>query len=136
MKKELIFEPDFEKLEEIREAINSTIEELVGKREWSYELMLALEEAIVNVIDHGYKNVEPTPIRLLFNKTDEKLIMQLMDKGTPYDPTKKDEIDLDEHYKSYKNRGLGIFMITEITDGLSYRFDNLEGNVLIMEKKL
>lgn len=137
MGKSLSLEPRIDKLEQIRNQITSAIEESVGERDWNYELMLALEEAIVNIIEHGMKGQQnPTPIILNLKTQKDKLVLELIDKGTPFDVTQKKDIDFDEHFKAYKSRGLGIFLIQNITDKIQYEFHPETGNHLIMEKNL
>lgn len=133
----LTLEPTLEKLEDSRREIKESLAKLVGDQPWSYEFMLAIEEAIVNVIDHGFnQDNPPSPIILIFERFEDKLLVTMIDKGSPFDLTKTKEMNLAEHFDSYKNRGLGIFLIKNITDHIDYSFSVEEGNKLIMEKRL
>lgn len=134
---ELSLFADLIQLEQSRNVIIEALNEIVGQQEWNYELMLALEEALVNIIEHGMKGMEDPPsIILNLEIKNHVLRMELIDKGTPFDSSKKKEIDLEEHYKAYKSRGLGVFLIQNIMDNVSYDYDPLVGNKLIMEKNL
>jgi anti-sigma regulatory factor (Ser/Thr protein kinase) len=134
---QLTIEPDLSKLENTRELISENLKQLVGEREWNYELILALEEAIVNIIEHGLRGVHSPPsITLNLKKQKDRLVLELIDKGKPFDMTRSSDVDFESHFKAYKSRGLGLFLIQNITDNLKYEFDPTAGNKLIMEKKL
>ena len=133
----LELEPFIPKLEKIRNEITDSLKKIIGEKEWNYELMLALEEAIVNVIEHGMKDMKEKPKIILNMKLKENILtLELIDKGTPFDASKQKVIDMDEHFNAYKKRGLGVFLIQNIMDHVDYEYDALTGNKLIMEKKI
>lgn len=136
-KTELSFLPQNSSLEEFKEEISLALEKLIGQKEWHNELLLALEEALTNVLEHGFKKVQnPPPIILSLKLEKNKLVIKIKDKGIPYDITKQNPINQQEEYKNYKKRGLGIFLIQNIASRLNYLMSPQEGNVLTIEKDL
>ncbi len=112
------------RIEEL-ERLNSKLDEL--KQQWNLPpavvtaVNLALEEAVANVIFYAYENTEPHEIEILFVKDDEKLITTVSDSGKPYDPTIKEDPDINLPASQRPVGGLGIFLIKKIMNSVEYR---------------
>ncbi|HOJ50518.1 MAG TPA: ATP-binding protein [Spirochaetota bacterium] len=132
IKIKLNIEPNIESLEKTRESVNNAIIQLVGDQPWLYELNLAIEEVIVNIIDHGSKAVT---INVTLERKNNELVVEIIDTSIPFDITKKEVPDLQKHYREYKNRGLGVFLIKNIADNLKYRYENGK-NILTIIKRI
>lgn len=101
----------------------------------SESVNLALEEAVVNVINYAYpKGVEGT-IVLESNVTPEEWKFRLVDSGESFDPTKADDVDVTLDIEDRPVGGLGIFLVKQIMDNISYERNGNE-NILTMTKKL
>lgn len=95
-----------------------------GKR-----LRLAVEEAVANVINHG----QATVIRLHTMVDDNRLVLTIDDDGQPFDPTADSPTDMSIPADQRPAGGLGIMLIHQMADGLSYQ--RVEGhNVLKITK--
>lgn len=95
--------------------------------------VLAVNEACMNIIQHGYKGDEKGEIILeIFNNTDE-IIFRLTDFAAPVDVCKIKGRDLQD----IRPGGLGVYFMCECMDGVDYQHlaDNA-GNKLEMKKKL
>ncbi|MCK9228798.1 MAG: ATP-binding protein [Syntrophorhabdaceae bacterium] len=81
---------------------------------------LALEEAIVNIVKHS--SIAPDSLITvecgLKNKDD--FTIDIIDGGPEFDPLAKDTPDTAADIDSRPIGGLGIFLIKEMTDGVSY----------------
>jgi len=130
MKINLKIEPSLEELDKTRNAINNAIIQLVGEKNWIYELNLAIEEIIVNIIDHGTKGAA---INVILEKENNKLLITIIDTSTMFDMTTKPEPDLEQHFKEYKKRGLGIFLIKNIVDNINHKYEKGK-NILTITK--
>ena len=105
----------------IPEALNMTIN-------------LALEEAVTNVMLYAYPNANGSVI-IDAEKTDGKIVFTISDTGIPFDPTKQKEADITLSAEERSIGGLGIHLVRQIMDSISYeRKDNK--NILTLEKKL
>ena len=96
---------------------------------------LALEEALANVIMYAYPKGVQGEVTLSTNIKGEDILMEIKDKGAPFDPLQQQEANLDVPLEERQIGGLGIHLIKEIMDGVEYaRADGK--NVLKMRKKL
>ena len=99
----------------------------------TFQLNLALEEALVNVIDYAYPSQTDMPIRLKAEKlTDENSVrFVLEDDGIPFDPTKAEAPDITLSAEERQIGGLGIFIVNEMMAEVEYqRLD--DKNILTM----
>lgn len=95
------------------------------------KIQLAMEEAVVNIIQHGYKNKKgEIEIELIVN---EYVTLIIKDKGPKFNPLSKRKKNLDMTTKR-KPGGLGIFLIFQCMDEVSYQRDGIY-NILTLKKK-
>ena len=100
-----------------------------------FNLNLALEEAVTNVILYAYPKEEQKDIFISANMSDNILIFVLTDSGKEFDPTKVPDADITLPAEEREIGGLGIFLIRQIMDTVEYQ--RVDGkNVLSMSKQL
>ena len=100
-------------------------------------LNLALEEAMVNSILYAYPKGENGNIvlRALWEDNPKSVRFELLDQGKPFDPTKAKEADVTLAVEDRPIGGLGIFLIRNIMDSVTYERAG-DTNKLIMIKQL
>lgn len=81
---------------------------------------LALEEALSNVIFYAFEKGSENEIRLDFRLEDKAMTIVLTDEGKPYDPTQKEDPDINLSVEERPIGGLGIFLIRQIMDEVTY----------------
>jgi sigma-B regulation protein RsbU (phosphoserine phosphatase) len=84
-------------------------------------LNLALEEAVVNVINYAYPEGDTGVISLTAESRDNSIIFTLTDSGTPFDPTAVAEPNLQASLDERQIGGLGIHLVRNIMASVSYR---------------
>jgi serine/threonine-protein kinase RsbW len=95
---------------------------------------LAMEEALTNVIFYAFEKDTEHDIELDFKLENNQLTMVISDSGKPYDPTAKTDPDINLSVEDRPIGGLGIFLIKQLMDKVSYqRNGNL--NQFTMVKK-
>lgn len=98
-------------------------------------LNLAVEEAVVNVINYAYPEGVEGDIELCAYKTSDSVVFELKDQGIAFDPTKVGEADTTSDLDERQIGGLGIFLTKEMMDIVEYRRDG-NTNVLTMKKTI
>lgn len=102
-------------------------------RELTERLVIALNEACMNVIQHAYKDNDSGEIMLKILNNGSHLTFRLTDFAAPIDLERVKPRDLDD----LRPGGLGVHFIHEIMD--ECRLGHLEkgaGNYLEMKKKI
>ena len=103
--------------------------------EMCMKMNLAIEEAVVNVMNYAYpKGVEGT-VSIDATISDEGLKFVISDSGKPFDPTARAEVDTTLPADKRGIGGLGIHLFRQIMDQTSYEYINGR-NVLSLLKKL
>ena len=99
------------------------------------KLNLAIEEAVVNVMNYAYPAGTKGDVDIDAEANDELLKFVISDSGTPFDPTTKGEVDTTLSAEERGIGGLGIHLIRQIMDTINY--ERVDGkNVLTLSKKL
>lgn len=98
-------------------------------------LNLALEEAVVNVMDYAYPAGSKGDVFIDAESKDDMLTFVIRDNGTPFDPTKTGEVDTTLSVEERPIGGLGIHLVRTIMDAVEYSYTNGQ-NVLTLRKAL
>lgn len=97
----------------------------------AFSLNLALEEAVVNVMNYAYPGLTEQPIVLTAEQCDDSVAFQLIDQGVPFDPTSSGSPDLTLSAEERPIGGLGIFLVNQLMASVQYRYEN-QSNILTM----
>lgn len=137
MKKQIILSNNLEAIPELAVFVEQACEELALDNSLIFKLNLVLEEAVTNVILYAYPRKETHIFQVSISKEDDILTAQVKDAGTPFDPTTQaPQVDTKLSVEERKIGGLGIFLIKEYMDDVSYQRTADGYNVLTMTKKL
>ena len=98
-----------------------------------FQLNLALEEAVTNVISYGFDDGRPHLLTVRLALEDGLLRAQVEDDGVAHDPLQTPPPDLDASLEERKVGGLGIHLVKELMDEVSYLRSD-ERNILTMNK--
>ena len=98
-------------------------------------LNLALEEAVTNVILYAYPDGIDGLVDIEAYIREDCLEFILSDSGKPFDPTAAPEADVTLGVEERNIGGLGIYLVRNIMDSVSYRYENGK-NILTMIKKI
>jgi len=119
-------------------AIHSLVEDACSQAglddETSYDIKLAVDEACMNIIEHGYTGMDPGSIVVSLQYGIRKLVVRITDFGHPFEPSEPPEPDL-EVVLSGKPGGFGIYFIYRSVDSVSYEATEC-GNTLTLVKNL
>ncbi|HTS47603.1 MAG TPA: ATP-binding protein [Bryobacteraceae bacterium] len=85
------------------------------------QLDLVLEELLVNIARYAYQPGTGDVEVAYTVESDGKLLVQIADKGRIFNPLEKEEPDLSSPLEDRPVGGLGIFLVRELVDSLSYR---------------
>ncbi len=96
---------------------------------------LAIEEVVVNVMNYAYPKDIVGEVNITATYENRMLIFTIRDSGVPFDPTSATSPDIDLSVDERPIGGLGIFLVRQIMDEISYSYENNQ-NVLTLKKKI
>ncbi len=87
----------------------------------------------MNVIDYAYPEGESGEIELrILHDATGRITFRISDSGTPFDPTLAGNADIHADIEERSIGGLGIFLIKNLSDNVSY--NRIDGrNVLTIK---
>ena len=97
-------------------------------------ITVAIEEMFVNIAHYAYPDSTGT-VRDSIESGDHCVTFRLADSGVPFDPLARPDPDVTLSSKERKIGGLGIYMMKQTMDDVSYEYSNGE-NVLTMKKNI
>lgn len=103
----------------------------------AYNLRLAVDEIVTNIIMYGYQETESTGmIRLQADLDDRTLTLIIEDTGAPYDPTQKlPPPDLHLSFEQRQVGGLGLYLAFQGVDRFVYeRVGDRNRNILAIDR--
>lgn len=97
---------------------------------------VAVEEIFVNIASYAY-DPETGPAKITVEEAEDpkRIVIRFEDRGKPYNPLVREEMDIAEHNRERKVGGLGIYMAKRNMDNLYYEYED-GWNVVTMEKLL
>jgi glutamate/tyrosine decarboxylase-like PLP-dependent enzyme/anti-sigma regulatory factor (Ser/Thr protein kinase) len=98
------------------------------------DMVLAVDEAVTNVITHGYQAQEGI-IEIEVRREGGAFIVHLRDECVPFDPTAIVPSDLALPAEERVMEGMGIYLIRRRTDEMSHRITLQRGNELTLVKR-
>ncbi len=99
-----------------------------------YNVLLALQEMVTNVLRHAYQRDESKPVEVTFELANDRLEISLRDQGPAFDPLAFDTEELAENEDMPTAcGGYGIHIARVVMDDVSYVREG-SYNVLRMRK--
>ena len=134
-KNEIILSNDVNEVPRLSEFVEQACEAVGFDMGTTMQMNLAMEEAVVNVMQYAYPSETKGDICVEAQVNDQRLKFTITDSGNPFDPTLKAEIDTTLSAEERGIGGLGIHLMRQIMDSINY--ERIDGkNVLTLRKKL
>ena len=132
---ELTMKNNVSELKNLHEFLKSVGETLGMDASTTRNMRLAVEEAVVNVMDYAYPSGTVGDITLKAMSNSKYLKLSITDSGMAFDPTEAAMADTTLSAEDRPVGGLGILLVRELMDSLNY--ERIGGkNILTMKKKL
>lgn len=106
----------------------------------TFNLQLALDEALTNVVNYAYGDQKDMPIEVnadvVENGKQRQIVIDIIDHGVPFNPIEEaPEVDTSLSAEERQIGGLGIFLIRQTMDDLRYSRRN-DTNVFTLIKNI
>ncbi len=124
---------DVKQVPELNNFVKSVADRLNLEPSLSSQLMLAVEEAVVNVMNYAYPIGTEGKVQIDAVATEQDLKFIITDQGKTFDPTQGGHADTTLDVEERPIGGLGILLVQSLMDSINYeRFDGK--NILTLKK--
>ena len=111
---------DVQEVPRLNVFVDEVCEDMGCDMETTMRMNLAIEEAVVNVIDYAYPSGTVGSIDIKVTIYDNHMEFVISDSGTPFDPTKKEDVDISLPVEERRIGGLGIHLVRQLMDKINY----------------
>lgn len=121
------------------ERLSALITEFGAAHNWPppvcFEVNLALDELLTNIITYGYDDDATHSIQLELEIKESDLIIRLEDEARPFNPLAAAAPDLDSSLAERPVGGLGVYLARTLMDEMEYS-RQAGKNCLTLKKRL
>ena len=126
---------DIQQVPQLAEFIDDVCEAMGFDELTTMQMNLAIEEAVVNVMNYAYPEGTTGNVNVEVQANDARLKFVISDSGKHFDPTSVAEADTTLSAEDRSIGGLGIYLVRQLMDSVNY--ERIGGfNVLTLRKKL
>ena len=125
---------DIQRVPELNSFVKSVGEQLNLEASVMSQLTLAVEEAVVNVMNYAYPIGTEGDITVTAIGTDEYVKYIISDEGKAFDPTQRGDADTTLNAEERPIGGLGILLVQTLMDTINY--ERIDGKNVLTLKKL
>ncbi|KAF0240582.1 MAG: anti-sigma regulatory factor serine/threonine protein [Planctomycetota bacterium] len=118
----------------VREFTSRMIRQSSLSREDENKIILAVDEAVANIIEHAYENQREGTIDVECQADAQKFVVTIRDSGQQFAPEGVEAPNIEGHVKAKKKKGLGIYLMRLIMDEVRYTFREGIQNELVLVK--
>ena len=135
LNRSLTLHNDVQEVPQLAEFVDEVCEAVGFDMSTTMQMNLAIEEAVVNVMEYAYPSGMRGEVRIDAVANDLRLKFIITDEGMPFDPTAHGEVDTTLSADERGIGGLGIHLVRRIMDSINY--ERVRGqNVFTLRKRL
>jgi serine/threonine-protein kinase RsbW len=133
---ELTIANDLAFLAQVREQVALAVKEGGFPPQFINRLQIAVDEAVTNIIEHGYAGQQRGhgEIWIRIDASKDRFRIEIADDGASFDPNTLSDLDIASHVAQGNHGGLGVFLMRKIMDVVDYRFEAGVRNRLVLVK--
>lgn len=122
-------------LQQMEEAVEAFGEQEGWPPRLAFQMQLVLEELASNVIRHGFGE-EGHEFEISVSSEPETVTIEVVDAAPAYNPiTDTPEPDLDATLEDRQIGGLGVFLVRDVADEMSYRREDGKNRLVIVKRR-
>lgn len=133
-KNEILIKSTTENLSIIRDFTTEAAKKIGFSNEQISKIILAVDEAVTNIIKHAYHYKIDGEILVSIEFIDNKFSVTLIDKGIHFNSSNIPEPDLKKYYSERKVGGLGMYLMKKLMDEVIYSNLTDESNKVTLIK--
>ena len=126
---------DVQEVPKLAEFIDKVCADVSVPESMTMNFHLAMEEAVVNVMNYAYPHGKKGNINIVAKLYDDILSFSIIDNGKRFDPTVRAEVDTTLSAEERSIGGLGIHLVRQLMDTINYEYVD-DNNILTLSKKI
>jgi serine/threonine-protein kinase RsbW len=126
---------ELERIAEVRAAVRGVAEACDAPIDCEADLVQAVDEAVTNVIVHGYRGA-PGEVEVTVERDDEVIVITVEDRAPAFDPRTVPHPDLSIPPEHRRPGGMGVHLLREASDALDHRPRPGGGNILTITRRV
>lgn len=130
---EITLKADITEIPRVSAALENVMQIHSFSNEEILDTQLAVEEAVTNIILHGYEG-RAGEIHILCHATRGSIEIQIEDTAPPFNQLSVPDPDITTDIQDRRIGGLGIFLIRKLMNDIMYRYDRGK-NILTLTKR-
>jgi serine/threonine-protein kinase RsbW len=120
-------------LSQIRQQVEKYAVEMGARQDVIDDIVIAVNEAVANIVRHGYCK-QPGHIEIAFEQNGGSLIIKILDEAPLFNPTIVAQPDMTLPLAQRPFGGMGVYMMRNLADELSYQVTPEGKNELTLRK--
>ncbi|MDZ4744484.1 MAG: ATP-binding protein [bacterium] len=84
-------------------------------------IVLAVDEAVSNLIRHAYRGDDTKKISITLSVDDDEVQVEICDTADAFDPASAESPDMRQYFIDRRRGGLGILLMTRVMDTITYK---------------
>ena len=85
------------------------------------KIEIAVDEACTNAMEHAYRKLSPKPhVEIHITSDPERMVIDVIDQGATFDFASYKPPCFPDHWDHGHTRGLGLYLIGQCMDSISY----------------
>ena len=126
---------DKNEVDRIIEFVNNFLEPYDVDMKALSQIDITIDEICSNIFNYAYKD-KVGKIGIDISYADDVVTIDFVDEGAPFNPLEKDDPNIDAPIEQRQEGGLGIFIVKQMMDSVSYRYSENKENILTISKKV
>ena len=134
--KEIHVDSSVENIPSVKKFVCSELERFGCADRFEMQMKMAVDELFANISFYAYdSNTGPVTVGMDFDDDTSSVILTFIDEGKPYNPLEAEEPDVELEAELRPIGGLGIFLVRNLMDDMSYEYKNGQ-NILTLTKNI
>ena len=96
-----------------------------------YQINIAIDELLANISMYAYEKSGEAIVQYEVERSPAAVVLRFIDSGVPYNPLDKEDPDVTLSAEQRNIGGLGIFMVKQSMDHVSYEYKDRKNIVTI-----
>ena len=125
-----------ENLDVVTEFVNDFLSKVTNNKKAIYQINVAIDELFSNIVKFAYNpEVGKAIVRIELKEEPVSVSISFVDNGRPFNPLELENPDITLDASERQIGGLGIFIVKQSMDEISYEYKNNQ-NILTIKKNL